>query len=496
MNTSQRSGESKPELSHAVGVAVGAAVPALLYLLYVIHYSVNVPNLDDWFVVPIVDAALHGHLTLGALWGQYGDRRLFLPYLIFVGFGFIDHLNEKAIIIFNATLFIGSYVLLLFLVRSYVRRRLTPACFFLGVVWFSLADVQNELWSFQLSWYLMVLFFMVMTFVLLIPERHHNLYIGVGIVAATAGSLSDIQGFSLWILGAICILWARPWVRRTYYRLAIWIAAAVAVLAIYLPGFRSHYSQCYPRTPVCSLTFGLRHPDQMAKFFVLLVGNVIPTSLSAVHPRYIGVHQLLGAALVIAALFVLVQTIRERSSGRNPLPLLLILFALLFDLNIALGRVGLGLLQAVNDADRYTMPNIILIVGILVYAWAHAPNLLRLSRPINWRVWLSAVGTAVVVVFVAVQSILTTSFGITNGSAQQRERVTAARIAVNLDKIPPAKRACSFGGPFSFLDQYRLMAIHDRLSVFQPQVERSYRAEGPPSIPRCGPVIYGLTPAQ
>ena len=176
--------------------------------------------------------------------------------------------------------------------------------------------------------------------------------------------------------------------------------------------------------------------------------------------------------------------------------MLLILFALLFDFNIALGRVGQGLLQAVNDADRYTMPNIILIVGILIYAWAHVPKLRKANEPIGGREWLKAIGIAMLAAFIIAQTILTTSFGITNGIVTQEERDTAARIVVNLDEIPLAKRACSFGGPGSLLDQFRLMAMQDRLSVFEPQVEHRYRAEGPPNIPRCGPVIYGLTPAQ
>ena len=50
-------------LSSRLWVAAAAAIPALLYLLYVYHYSVNAPYIDDWSVMPIVDSALHGHST-------------------------------------------------------------------------------------------------------------------------------------------------------------------------------------------------------------------------------------------------------------------------------------------------------------------------------------------------------------------------------------------------------------------------------------------------
>ena len=129
MSTSERSRRSTTDLRHSIAVIAGAAVPALLYLLYVIHYSVNVLNLDDWFVVPIADAALHGHLTFSALWNQYGDTRLFVSYLIFIAFAFIDHLNEKSIILFNVALFIASYILLLFLFRSSFGKKTQPRLF-------------------------------------------------------------------------------------------------------------------------------------------------------------------------------------------------------------------------------------------------------------------------------------------------------------------------------------------------------------------------------
>jgi hypothetical protein len=494
MTTTPHSKVPKADLRRTIAVVVGAGLPALLYLLYIFHYSVNVPNGDDWFVIPIADASLHGHLTLSALWSQYGDTRLFFSYLIFAAFAHLDHLNEKSIILFNAVLFIASYVLLLLLFRSYLGRRLTPFCFVLGLVWFSLADIQNALWSFQLCWYLTVFFFVAMMYVLLVPERHRALLFGFGIAAAAAGSLSDIQGFTLWPVGVICILWARPWVRRTYCELAIWVAAATATLLVYLPGYRSHYSTCFPRTPTCSLTFGLLHPDRLAKFFVLLVGNVIPTSLLDVDPGYVGVHQLLGVVISIVAAFVVVQSIRERRSHGGPLPLLLIVFALLFDVNIALGRVGQGLLGAVNDADRYTMPNILMLVGIVVYAGAHIPKLRKADGSIDWPGWPRSVGIAVLAMFIVVQAILTTNFGITNAAATQRERQSAARIVVNLDEVPRVQRPCYFGGQlFGLLNPWRLVAMRDRLSVFQPQVALRYSAEGPPYLSQCAKALYITT---
>jgi hypothetical protein len=115
--------------------------------------------------------------------------------------------------------------------------------FNLGVIWFSLADVQNALWAFQVSWYLTVLFFMVMLFALLIPANSRRWWLGLAVFAALAGSLSTVQGFILWLVGAISMLWNQP-VRRqhdrnhpstrtTRFEASLWIGAAILTIALY-----------------------------------------------------------------------------------------------------------------------------------------------------------------------------------------------------------------------------------------------------------------------
>ena len=115
---------------------------------------------DDWSVVPLVHAALHGHLALSQLWHQYYESRLVVGNLIEILFGFTNQLDERAILFFGAAVFIASYLCLLALVRKYLPRRLTPIpVLVVGVVWFSVADVANALYAFQVTWYLTVFFF-------------------------------------------------------------------------------------------------------------------------------------------------------------------------------------------------------------------------------------------------------------------------------------------------------------------------------------------------
>ena len=242
-----------------IGTAVG--LPALLYLLFVSHYSVDVPwSVDDWSIIAFVSRSVHGHLDIGSLWSQYGDRRPFLGRLIFVAFGSIDHLNEKSVMLFSGVIFVASFVLLLLTFRSHLRTRLT---FFrvlgLGIVWFSVADYLNALWSFQLSWYLVVFFLVSMMYLLLVPKSRRNLTFGLGVLAAVAGSLSDVQGLSLWLVGLVCLIWTQPRGRRMYAEIALWLSASTVTCATYFTDYRFANTQCVPASR-CSLGYELQHP--------------------------------------------------------------------------------------------------------------------------------------------------------------------------------------------------------------------------------------------
>ena len=485
---------------HRILVVVAAAIPAMLYLLYVIHYSVDVPNADDWDMIGLVAGALHGHLTMSELWAQYVAGRPFVTRLVVLFFGTFDHLNEKSITLFSAGTFIASFFLLLFPFRAYLGRRLTflPVVS-LGVVWFSLADPENALWAIQLVAYLAVFFFAAMAYLLLVPRHHRNLFFALGIVAAVAASLSFLQGFVVWPVGLICLLWASPWGRRTYYEAAIWVSAAVITSAIYLHGYVSGNSSCLVeggRLGACSPTYGLLHPVELVRYFLVLVGNVVPTSLSSLQPRHLLAYELLGAVICTVAGFVIFQSIRGRRLRANPLPLLLIVFALFFDLMIALGHLGEGLLSA--GIDRFPLPNIILLVGIVVYAWAHAPDLRKIRQSINGRERLKLLGFVTLAVFLIVQCVETTRFGITNGSVVRAANVTTARVVVNLNRIPRARRACYFestvvGPTLPNLYAWRSIAERNQLSVFQPATRRVYGAEGPPTITQCDRALYVAT---
>ena len=342
-----------------------------------------------------------------------------------------------------------------------------------------------------MAWYLVVFFFVTMTYFLVVPRSRRTVFFAMGLIAAIAAALCEIQGFVAWPVGLICLLWPTSRTRRTYYELAIWVSTAALTTALYLVGFSFHNNSCSVeggQQGSCSFRYAVVHPVQLGRFVVVLIGNVVPVSLSAVPARYLLVFELLGSAIILSAVYVVVQSIRDRRRGVNPLPLVLIVFAFLFDLMVAASHLGEGPTAA--GLNRFTMPNLILLTGIAVYACAHAPTLRKLREPVSRRDRLRTLQFAVLLALLVAQCVLATRFGITQGTVMRGGGETIGRVVVNLDRVPHAKRACYFesqvvGPPLYELQAVLGIAERNHLSVFQNSTSRHFRDMGPPILQQC-----------
>jgi len=359
--------------------------------------------------------------------------------------------------LFSACIFIASYGLFLTLLKSY--RKLTwPFVLATGVVWFSLTGWWAALWSFQLSWYLVVFFFTVMV-VLLLKDR--PVFFGLAIIAAIAGSSSDISGLMLWPVGLIGLLMA-----RRYREVWVWSAGAAVSVAVYFRGYSfAKGAACHD----CTASFDVRHPLLIVRFLMILVSNVVPPFQGtgvAVFPlapepsSFVGIHTVLGAVILIVAGYVVVQSLRERER----FPVLFIAFAVLFDLVITEGRTGLGPLTAVKS--YYSIPNLILLLGIIAYGWRHPPS-------VSLRV--------IAAVFLAAQVTLATGYGIEAGQARHQELVNDARVVVNFHRAPACDVIDWVSQVPTYFSSVRSIVVRDRLSLYQSNIHK-YRVAG---LPQC-----------
>ena len=490
-------------LSTVVTIAIGCVCP-LLYVAYVNRYSVNSFNGDDWSIIPLVHAGIHGHLMFSDLWTQYNESRLFIGNVIDLVIGDATRLNLRSLILISAALFVAGYGFMLALFHRYLGKPLTPVpVLIVGVIWFSIADVQNSLWAFQISWYLTVFFSTFVLFALLVPGQRQRLWFWLAVIGAIGASLSTVQGFLAWPLGLTCLLWNQPflsaravkrkWSRRVRADVVLWLGAMACTVVVYAPGYTFGDNGCDPASS-CSASVALHHPASTVRFFFALIGNVIPAGW--MHGAgifwYGGLarFEFVGVVLFVASVYIVVQSWRaRRTTERCPLPLLLICFSLAFDVTIALGRSGIG--NSSPLPNRYVMPNIILLLGVAIYAWAHASRLHILRIEWRWQYFARVAAVIAFAILLVVQVVDATRFGLTNGSENRTYLQNSSRLFVNLGQLPLSEEMCEAQtefffqpGPYSgrWISFYPKLhdATVDRLGEFQINSSRAIRALGPP----------------
>ena len=427
--------------------AWGGAVFVLvaLYLAFTIHDSVNNLYSDDWTIVGFINSALHHHLTLDDMWSTRGggENRVLFPYLAIVGVGLATNDNTRIMVVINAVVFSVTYLIVLVLLRAYLRRSLTVVLVLVtGLIWFSLIDYFNALFGFQFAWYLILLCFVGMVYFLLRENRGLPAMLGAMALAIIA-SYSSVQGLLLWIMGLLCLLWPLWHTRGKYIRkqsveLVVWLVVGAITTAIY---FWNYAPKLGPSTstriaqnsgyPVAEPpTWALSHPGQLVQFFLVDVGNVIPQT-------GLVLHELIGASICVVSVFVLVQCfVLQRRSRMLPLPIALIIFGLLWDVAVATGRLSFGLGFAYLPV--YTMSNLLVILGIACYGLWWLNTLERTRRGTHARRSIQ-LALAALAIFLLVQIVTNTEFGLNGGNQMRQQFEAGARTTVILGGLPYSK---------------------------------------------------------
>jgi hypothetical protein len=412
---------------------VAAAIPASLYVLFVLHYARNGIYWDEWdSYVPIVDNALHHHVSFSQLWHQNNENRMLAPFLLVMVVGGLSHLNDLAVIYLAAAFFVVGFFLLLMICPRYSGKAITPVqTLLLGVLWFSIVDTQI-LYAFQLAWYLVLLCLMVLLF-LLARTPVSPPVLGLALLVCVFASFSSLQGLFLWPVGLICLLWRVRTRKKLTWSLSLWMAATLVTTFIYFLGYKFGPSQ----TGGGSVSYAEHHLSTTMRFFLVIIGNVYPTS----SPQQ-GFHELVGLLILLGALFVIVLSIATwRNSTSLPLPLALVVFGLLFDLSVAIGRVSIADFAGVPN--RYSMPNLLILIALSVTAFVR-PWSASAHRSNRQALQARFLVTLAVSVAVAGQAILSTQSGIQSAGAWRARIEAGDAVVVNLNTIPEPRRTFEF----------------------------------------------------
>src|SRR4051794_23410131 len=79
----------------ALVLTIGILLPLVLALFYVHRFGVNVPENDDWFFIPTLEAFYSGKAWLPLVVQHYTEHRVIIPKLLILAFSAFNHFDLK-----------------------------------------------------------------------------------------------------------------------------------------------------------------------------------------------------------------------------------------------------------------------------------------------------------------------------------------------------------------------------------------------------------------
>ena len=336
------------------------AIPALYIGSLVRQFGVNVPLWDDWDMVPMILDAHEGDLKFSDLFAQQLEARTLLPKLLFILFSFLGRFDARDGMMFSVVvcaLTAGGIFLLLR--RSGLSLVAVTACFVL-IALSIFSPAQEELWLLASGFPSFMPVFFILAGLLILQS-------GASIVTkfVSCAALSIASTFTLahgllafGLTFPMFLLWERP--RRGLIWLGAWSVLGAVFATIYFWGYTKP-----PEVPQFAPPVAIA--DYLHYILAFLGAGLAYGLRPAAHLLPLGAATTLG--VVMLALFALVicyiaTRYSDREFLRRTIPwIALALYAIGCAIPASLGRIGLGVQQALDS--RYVTFSMYLTIALI-----------------------------------------------------------------------------------------------------------------------------------
>jgi hypothetical protein len=324
-----------------------ALLPPIFLVIVVVRFAVDVPFLDQWELVPLLEKSYRGSLSFSDVWAQHNEHRILFPRLIMLTLAWLSDWNTYLELGTNVVLALGIFIVYVLQVRATAqelgRQDLTWAIPLASLVVFSVGQYQNWLWGWQLQMFLNVL--CVVAGVLVLANGAFN---WKKFAAAAASGIGATYAFAngplFWPIGLLVLLAVTAEGRQRRGAVCIWLVVAVLVLTANY--FDYHKPEDHP-----PLALVFKMPVEYAKYVLKYLGGIGEPGIFH-QPAVDGALACLWGLAGVAAFVWAIGRVScaPGVTFRTLLPYLAMsLYSLGSALGTGVGRVGFGSDQALSS---------------------------------------------------------------------------------------------------------------------------------------------------
>jgi len=336
-------------------------LPPLFALAFVACFGVNFIFWDEWEIPFALNDVLERGLQFGDLWGLHNEHRIFFPAIIYLLSAYLTDIDVKVNMYIGWIFQSGIYLLTLIYLKKIIDNEKLFVFFALclGFIVFNFMQHENQLWGFQLSFFMCAFFIVASLYFLDKFLKTENVKHAIfSLVLGISAGLSCLQGLFVFPV-ALAILFLAN--KRKYLFFALLFTLLVFV--IYFSDYKSASDMVF------SYATGF---SSILEKFISNLGSPLIQGFILIHPIYSSIistpifvlylAKIFGLVFFGSSIYLIIYLFQKKLINDFSFPFSLMLFALAFSFAISVGRN----FSTLPFISRYTTFTLLGYIGFIL----------------------------------------------------------------------------------------------------------------------------------
>ena len=263
-----------------------ALLPFLYQFDVVKICKVDVPFGDQWDFVPLLEKSYSGPVTIGDLFAQHNEHRLFFPRIAMLILAHQSKWKIKSELGLIQLISLLTFCILIYHAYKFLKSNSEIKWFYalplISLLFFCLSQWENWIWGWQIQVVLSI-FSAVFGFSILCEKKVGFIKICISLLLGTLSFFSYSNGFLFFIIG-IALLFLLKYENnfKKYFSIVFFFAYSSIVFILYVSGYKN------PANHPSIFSFA-NDPAEFIKFFFKYLGAAVTGPRSALYVGVLGV---------------------------------------------------------------------------------------------------------------------------------------------------------------------------------------------------------------